>query len=77
MSPFDLSLSTFVAETEIGQSLEDLTEVPQLEFMPGNGMRNSERGMGKEGWRMADGGWRMADGGWRMADGGWQMADDR
>ncbi len=26
------------------------------------GMRNSERGMGKEEWRMANGGWQMTNG---------------
>src|SRR5271157_2774716 len=36
-------------------------------------MRNAERGMGKEKWRMADDRWQMADDKWQMADGGWQM----
>ena len=32
------------------------------------GMRNSERGMGKEKWQMTNGGWQMTNGGWRMGD---------
>src|SRR5208337_2109663 len=32
------------------------------------GMRNSERGIGKEKWQMTNGGWQMTNGGWRMGD---------
>src|SRR5271157_5030187 len=30
------------------------------------GMRNAERGMGKEKWQMTNGGWQMTNGGWRI-----------
>src|SRR5271157_1081252 len=44
------------------------------------GMRNAERGMGKEKWQMtkwqmADDKWQMTNGKWQMAGGGWRMAD--
>jgi hypothetical protein len=32
------------------------------------GMRNAERGMGKEEWQMTNGEWQMTNGGWRMAN---------
>ncbi len=30
------------------------------------GMRNSERGMGKEKWQLTNAGWEMTNAGWRM-----------
>src|SRR5208282_6668052 len=39
------------------------------------GMRNSERGIGKEKWQMTNGGWQMTNGGWQVTNGGWQMTN--
>src|SRR5271157_4617698 len=39
------------------------------------GMRNSERGMGKEKWQMTNAGWQMTNAGWQMTNAGWQMTN--